>query len=173
VHNKTEGIAFFLHKSSLFDPRRKQGRRFFQSWFWCHFWRLFSDFFWEFWGPQNSEEHPFEAQTYRYLENSSFFQNGALFRKSVFFEISVVQKRAPGSSREAPKQRYTHSGFEKCSFFKFFSILDFRRKYEKQGGHMDAWNPPDRYLSTSSHPDTNAFNENFDLRRKRAKTCEN
>ena len=57
------------------------------------------------WRPSNFEGHPFKVKAYWYLGISSFFQFGALFRKSAFFEFQDPKKEHP----EAPRRHSSTS----------------------------------------------------------------
>ena len=65
----------------------------------------FSRLFLKIWRPSNFEGYPFKAKTNWYVEMPSFFQFGALFRKSAFFEFQDLKKEHP----EAPRRHSSTS----------------------------------------------------------------
>ena len=81
-----------------FSTQHENKVMFFPNLFWGHFLRHVSNCVLKIWRPSNFEGHPFKAKTYWYLEFSSFFQFGALFRKSAFFEFQDPKK----STRNLP-----------------------------------------------------------------------
>jgi len=89
---------------------------------------LFETFFRLFlkiWRPSNFEGNPFKAKTYWYLEISSFFQFGDLFRKSAFFEFQDPKQEHPEASRRHPSTSPSVEILKLCVFPSFFDILTF------------------------------------------------
>ena len=108
------------HFSEPFRSKTKTRLCFFPEFVSGSLFETFFRLFLKFWRLSNFEGNPFKAKTYWYLEISSFFQFGALFRKKCVFQIPGSEKIAPGSSQEALQHLSFYGDLEILCVFQVF-----------------------------------------------------
>ena len=98
---------------------------FFQSWFWCHFWKLFCDIFWKFGDTQILRSILLRLKRIVILKFQVFFRTGPCFEKVCFSDFEGAEKRSVRSPQKSSEAPLSIGGVSKNTCFLLFVCVFF------------------------------------------------